>query len=114
MAANLLFLLDEVADEVLQLNGRADRYNTSPFDPKLVIAAALKELSSLKCEISNFVAFEGEASRMLTTVAEKYKKVQPVSTRVLRSTTEVGSLISEELLQCLNTGAPTLISENDG
>ena len=65
------------------------------------IALAVQELRVLRNQMSNFVAFEGEATGLLTSLFEKWKKERALTNRVLMSTIEVGSLIAKEISQWL-------------
>ena len=98
MAAKKSISCEEII-AVIQQDENENEDQRTPVDPQEVIASAVRELRALRGELSNFVAFEEEVSQTLTSLFAKWHKDQPISDRILRSTTGVGSLIAEEVVQ---------------
>lgn len=101
MADEKHFTRDEIMSDILAESQADDEIKNAGVNSSEAIASAVKELWVLRYQMSNFVAFEDEASGLLTSLFEKWEKERALTDRVLLSTVEVGSLIAEELSQWL-------------
>ncbi|CAB4034830.1 Hypothetical predicted protein, partial [Paramuricea clavata] len=96
------------SDEVLQ-NILADEADLSDNEdaqvittnPAEAIDSAVRELWSLRNQTANFVAFEEESTRSLTSLFDKWEKHRVIQERILSSTIIAGSLIAEEVCEWL-------------
>jgi hypothetical protein len=101
MAGEKYFTCDEIIWDILVESETDDENIIAVVDRTEAIASAVQELRVLRNQMSNFVAFEEEASLSVTLLFEKWKKDQVVTDRTLLFTVEVGSLIAEEITQWL-------------
>ena len=101
MAGEKHFTHDEIMSEILSESQADDEIKNTGVNCTEAIALAVQELRVLRNQMSNFVAFEGEAAGLLTSLFERWKKERALTDRVLMSTIKAGSLIAEDISQWL-------------